>query len=69
MYGMQNMTVRVKGSKMILEVDLTKDLNYVTQKGGNIMVATSGNWRKPPELPGFHLNFVLTKDPDAKIPQ
>lgn len=57
---MQNVQVRVEGSKLLLEVDLSKP---GTQTGkGNELVASSGNWARLPELgPEWSMNMVVVK--------
>ncbi len=64
---MDNIQVEVRGSKLILEVDLEHTLPGTT-KGGNYMVATSDSWARLPELPGWSFNMALVRKPEAVIP-
>ncbi len=64
---MDNIKAEVRGSRLILEVDLEHTLPGTT-KGGNYMVATSDSWARLPELPGWSFNMALVRKPEAVIP-
>lgn len=64
---MDNVNYRVVGRKLIIEVDLAAPGQET--KGGNTMVATTGNWARIPELgQGWSMNFVVVKKPGAQVP-
>jgi hypothetical protein len=64
---MENVKYEIRGGKLHLEIDLAASLPGTT-KSGNVMCATSGNWVKLPEAPGFSLNMVLVKKPGTAVP-
>lgn len=65
---MQNIKVEVRGTKLVLEVDLSKPGSQT--KSGNELVATSGNWASLDEVgQGWSINMVVVKNPKkAQVP-
>ncbi len=57
---MQNVSIKVEGRKMTIEVDL--DAAGTRTGRGNEVVATTNNWTKLPEAgEGFSMNMVVVK--------
>ena len=64
---MDNVNYEVRGQELIIRVDLTN--SGIQTRGGNAMVATTGNWVPLPELgTGWSMNFVVVRKPGARIP-
>lgn len=68
MFNLDNVTYQIVDGHLLLDVDLNKDTGFVT-KSGNVMVATSNDWARFPELPSHNFNMVLTKKVGAVVPQ
>ena len=64
---MENVKYAVKGGKLHIEIDLAHARTEMTKSGGH-MCATSNNWAKFPELPGYSFNMVLVKKAGTPIP-
>jgi len=63
---MENVKVRVIGTKMHVEADLTGDV--MTSSKGHTIVATTGNWTKEGMPEGHSFNFVVIRKRGAKVP-
>lgn len=63
---MDNIKYAIKQGKLLLEIDLSRKGEET--KGGNSMCATSNNWSRFDEMPGWSFNMVLVRKPGAQIP-
>ncbi len=59
---MKNIKCSVVGATLVLEVDLSGPCLFET-KGGNEMIATTGNWQALDIGPGWTINMVVVKNP------
>lgn len=66
---MQNIKYAIKDGMLMIQVDLNEKADTFTPKSGNTVVATSDNWAKLPEMPGWNFNMILTKKPGAAMPR
>ena len=63
---MVNMKYVLLGRKLHIEVDLGAVVQDT--KNGNKVVATTENWQRLPDVPGYSINAVVVRRPDAKVP-
>lgn len=66
---MENIKYAIKGGKLLLEIDLNNEVPIGRTRSGNTTVATSDNWARFHEMPGWNFNMVLTRKPGTTIPR
>ena len=62
---MKHMTMSVKGDKLTIEIDLSKEVG-ISKSGKTIIVANTGGNVDVPEHEGYKLGVNVYKYPEAK---
>jgi hypothetical protein len=60
---MQNMNVTIKGTKLLIEIDLTQEVG--TTDRGNAKIATTEFWEKIPGAEGHSVNLMVMRKKSA----